>query len=216
MLSFKKFYDKYGDYTIYLVNEQEIRNMSKSLQEFSNYGIHADFPKQIHKNEIWLSEQVDNNERFFLIAAALAQIKYELQGMSADKAYDKALALDKALRHKDIHSKHIDIPTNNKVPEEIYLDKYGSIKDINIWIVDGELVRDFFKTDFVEAGHDYVYHWIPFKEIWVDKEVKPEERKLIILHELTERTLMKDKKISYDKAHEKASKVEWRFRKLKF
>jgi len=216
MLSFKKSYDKYGNYMVYLVDEQEVRNLSLNLEEFTNYAIHSDFPRVIPKNEIWLSRHVSGEEMFILIDEALYRLKYELRGMSSDEAYEIALKHDKSVRHKILHSKHINVPTKNEPHESIYINHYGTFKNIEIYIVDGNLVRNFFKTDFVEGGHDYVYHFVPWGEVWIDVEIPEEERILIVIHELAERELMRDKHLPYEKAHEKASKIEWRFRsKLK-
>lgn len=205
-------YEKFGDYTVYLVNEENIRDMSEKLEEFSNYGIHSDFPKYIPQNEIWLSDHISDDEKFILISEALNRLKYELSGMSETHAYELALKHDKAMRHKFIHSQHIKMPTSNKPDDAIYLSHFGTFKDVEIYIVDGNLIRDFYKTDFVEGGHDYVYHFIPYGEVWIDIEVPRKERILIVMHEVTERALMKDKHLSYDKAHQKASKFEWRLR----
>lgn len=212
MLSFKEVYDKYGHYTVFLVNEEEVRNQSIKLQEFSNYGIYSDFPHLIPKHEIWISNHISEDERFILINEALCRIRHEKNGASPKKAYEIALKHDKAMRHKFLHSKHIIIPTRNHPSRQIYLKHYGTFKNIEIYIVDGTLVRDFYKTDFVEGGHDYVYHFVPRGEIWIDAEVEENERILIIIHELIERELMKNKHLSYNKAHEQASKLEWRFR----
>ena len=69
-----------------------------------------------------------------------------------------------------------------------------------------------YKTDFVEGGHGYVYEWIPKDEIWIDNKIKSKEIPVIILHEFTERTLMKYKNIPYGRAHIAASKVEFEHR----
>lgn len=208
-------YGRYGKYTVYLVDEEEVRNQSLKLEEFTNYAIHSDFPEVIPETAIWLSRRTVPEERFILVNEALHRIKYEKQGMSETQAYNKALKLDKILRDKMLWSRHIIDPTNNKPNQDIYLSKYGRFKDIDIWIVDGVLVRSIYKTDFVEGGHDYVYNFIPRGEIWIDAEVPKEERVFIACHEIAERVMMKDKHFSYDKAHDKASRIEWRFRSKK-
>jgi hypothetical protein len=102
--------------------------------------------------------------------------------------------------------------TDKKPHKDIYIKKYGDMKeeDIEVFYVDGEVVRNKFKSDFIEGGHGFVYQWIPNNEIWI--EYGPESTKeapFILLHEYVERTLMKYKKISYEKAHNIAAKVEF-------
>jgi hypothetical protein len=75
-------------------------------------------------------------------------------------------------------------------------------------VVDGELVRDLYYIDFTEGGHDKVYKFVPPKEVWIDDDVSPAERKFILLHELHERHLM-DLGWTYDKAHPDSSRIEF-------
>ncbi|MBU2053184.1 MAG: hypothetical protein KJ721_03000 [Nanoarchaeota archaeon] len=80
-------------------------------------------------------------------------------------------------------------------------------KGIKVWLVNGELVRDIFYIDFSEGGHDKVYFFVPEKEIWIDDDITPHERKFVLLHELHERILMA-KGMKYIQAHESSSKIE--------
>ena len=36
-------------------------------------------------------------------------------------------------------------------------------------LVDGNVVRCTYKTDYTEGGHGQVYPWVPKREIWVEK-----------------------------------------------
>ena len=81
-------------------------------------------------------------------------------------------------------------------------------KNIKVWIVDGELVRDLFFIEFTEGGHDKVYHFIPKREVWIDDDVSKKEIKFILLHELHERNLM-SKGWNYQKAHRDSSRIEF-------
>jgi hypothetical protein len=72
-------------------------------------------------------------------------------------------------------------------------------------------VRDLYDIDFTEGGHDWVYKFVPKGEVWIDNDVKPEERSYIILHELHERNLMK-KGLSYNDAHADSSQLEYHVR----
>lgn len=87
--------------------------------------------------------------------------------------------------------------------------------DIEVWLINGEVVRDLYKTDFIEGGNGEVYKFCPKQEIWVEKNLMQEkgEVDITILHEYVESTLMRYKKFSYDKAHNIAAKVDWHHRK---
>lgn len=74
--------------------------------------------------------------------------------------------------------------------------------------VDGMKIRNTSRTEFIGGGHSEVYPEIPKDEIWVEKDLKPEDKKKILLHEVIERALMRQEGQSYDKAHETATRLE--------
>ena len=86
---------------------------------------------------------------------------------------------------------------------------------MQVWLVDGELVRDLYFIDFVEGGHHYVYHFVPESEVWIDNDLSRVEYPFVILHELHERHLMRDEKLGYDEAHNSSSAIEYQCRKKK-
>ncbi len=57
------------------------------------------------------------------------------------------------------------------------------------------------------GGHEFVFKYIPSKQVWISDQVPKEERKKIIVHELTERSLM-EKGMPYNLAHIEALKTE--------
>jgi hypothetical protein len=130
--------------------------------------------------------------------------------------YEYALKKEKAEREKIDHIKFKgkDFKTP---PDKIYNKYYCGIPspndDIEVWLVNGEIVRDLFKTDFIEGGNGEVYKWIPRQEIWIEKNLEDVETNLTILHEYIESTLMRYKKFNYDKAHVIACKVDFKNRK---
>jgi hypothetical protein len=226
----KKIIGKWGKYTIYLVNDEKIRNSTEYAEEFSDYGMNIGkkgLPtlnfKFIPENEIWISRSIEPSERHYIISNALAYIRGIERGLDPGDAYDKALDKEKSERRKDtvnkLHFKNyepFDNPHHNEIPPKIYIKKYGVINDkeekVNVFTIDGEVVRDLYKTDYVEGGHAYVYDWIPIDEIWIEKIIKSDEIPVIILHEFLERTLMKYKKFPYVRAHIAAAKSEFEHR----
>jgi hypothetical protein len=91
---------------------------------------------------------------------------------------------------------------------------------IKVYWVDGFYIRNTISMEFIDGGHGYVYDFIPEDEIWVeddeDDDLRDEEMDL--LHEYTERTLMKygdDGNVEYEEAHgasnhaERLARKEW-------
>lgn len=83
---------------------------------------------------------------------------------------------------------------------------------MNVWLVNGELIRTRFYSDFTEGGNPAVYGFVPDDELWIDDQVLPHERPFILFHELTEYILMAEEGLSYDEAHMQASEAEWELR----
>lgn len=210
----KKYFDKIGPIKVYLVDETEIRNSSIENEEFSNFAINSDF-NIIPKNEIWISHDVSEDELIYFITNAMTRILKEYNGLSYDEAYEYANKKEKHMRELvNNELKYFD-EINHR--NNLYIELISFIKENNdylyIYKVDGKVVRDLFKTDFVEGGHGLVYKFIPESEIWIDNEIESDEIPLIIDHEINERNFMKEKNFSYLKAHYKASKIEWKLRK---
>ncbi len=214
----KKLLGQAGSYKIYLVDDALVRGSCKEGWEFSDYGVnlhHRGLPtidfSFIPENEIWLAKSVAHYERHFILDSVVLYIKYIEAGLSAGGAYDKVILAEKKKRKKELLKKLNMARVKEAVPH-IYAGKYAEVKEgagvLKIFLIRGEVARALYKTDFVEAGHGYVYKWIPKNEIWVDMLLKPKEMPVVILHELVERLLMRDKKFSYAKAHPIASRVE--------
>lgn len=199
----KRLLDRYGKYKVYLVNGDKVRNSSPSAEEFGGSSIH-DWISLIPKDEIWIEDDVKPEERKYLISTSLYQLEH-----GGKKSYDRALRIEKKLRSINKGQK-----PSEKVNVHIHL--YGHLADMGVWLVDGEKVRDAFKTDFIEGGNPAVYKWIPKNEIWIENGIHDQEIPYIILHEYSEYLLMTEKGLIYDKAHEMASKIEYSERGKRF
>lgn len=200
----KKLIEEYGKYKIYSVNGEKVRDLTKGDEEFGLSSSYPYFPDLIPKNEIWIEEDVKPDETSILIHVELYKLRLIDGGMEKWEAYHKAEKMDKKLR-EDI-TKTI---SDKKSKKDIYVKEYCKIGDITVWLVDAELVRDWFKVDYMEGGHFYVYKWIPKDEIWIENGLINSEIPYILIHEYVERTLMKEEKMKYDDAHNIAAKVEW-------
>jgi hypothetical protein len=207
----------HADYTVYSVNALAVRNAAQPDEEFGNFATADEFPDLIPKGEIWISEKIAAKEGVFFIANALTQLKRQADGAAPDEAYEEALEVEQLLREKLNGVEYRDGKPHRQVPEEIYLGPYVTLPDpqgpVEVWLVDGNLVRSHYKTDYTEGGHGYVYPWVPRPEIWVEDGVDHRELPYITAHEYLERRLMRDAGLEYDPAHEVCSTVEFDLRK---
>lgn len=206
------------DYTVYSVNGLTVRNAARPDEEFGNFATQDEFPDLIPKGEIWISEKLCAKEGVFFIANALTQLARQAAG-ATEKAYDDGLDIERMLREKLNGVAFRDGKPHKRVPDEIYLGPYVTLPDpqgpVEVWLVDGNLVRSYYKTDYTEGGHGYVYPWVPKPEIWIEDGVDHREIPFIVSHEYIERRLMRDEGLDYDPAHEICSKFEFELRKAK-
>jgi hypothetical protein len=212
----KKHVLSHADCTVYSVNGLAVRNAAQPDEEFGNFATQDEFPELIPKDEIWIPEKLAPREGIFFIANALTQRKCLADGAS-DKAYDNGIEVERHLREKLNGIEFRDGKPHKHVPDAIYLEHYLTLPDpegpVRVWVVDGNLVRSYYKTDYTEGGHGYVYPWVPRLEIWIEDGVDRCELPFIVSHEYIERRLMRDAGIDYDTAHNICSKVEYELRK---
>jgi hypothetical protein len=78
---------------------------------------------------------------------------------------------------------------------------------VQIWLVDGKLIRDHVFIDFTEGGNSHAYKWMPPNEIWLDTDVDESERNFVKLHELHEFNRMTGG-MGYERAHDSANITE--------
>src|SRR5207249_5041677 len=131
--------------------------------------------------------------------------------------YRAGLNIERSLREKLTGWKFRAGRPHKRVPPQLYIEHYLTLSDqrfpIEAWLVDGNMVRSWYKTDYTEGGHGYVYRWVPKQEIWVEWAVDRRELPFIVAHEYLELRLMRDAGVEYDPAHEICSTVEFELRK---
>jgi hypothetical protein len=205
------------EYHVYTVNGFTVRNVAKPDEEFGHFATQEDFPDLIPKGEIWISQKLAAEEGIFFTANALTQLKRQADGALEDTAYDDGLEVERLLREKPNGVTFRDGKLHKQIPADIYLDFYVTLPDIHepveVWLVDGNLVRSYYKTDYTEGGHGYVYPWVHKQQIWVEDGVDHRELAYITCHEYLERRLMRDAGMEYDPAHDVCSAVEFDLRK---
>jgi hypothetical protein len=209
---------RHADYTVYSVNALAVRNVAQPDEEFGNFATPDDFPNLIPKGEVWISEKLAAKEGIFFIANALTRLKRQADG-ATDQAYEDGLEVERLLREKLNGVAYRDGKPHRQVPGAIYLEQYLTLPDprgpVQVWLIDGNLARSYYKTDYTEGGHGYVYPWVPRPEIWIEDGVDRREVPFILSHEYLERRLMRDEGLDYDTAHAIASRVEFDLRKTR-
>lgn len=82
-----------------------------------------------------------------------------------------------------------------------------SIGKLEVWKVEGKIIRDEIFIDFTEGGNSEAYPWMGPNKIWLDHDVDDDEVGFVKLHELHEYTLM-CKGWDYEEAHKDANRIE--------
>jgi hypothetical protein len=199
---------------VWLVDGEYVRR--NICEDFVNFDHHYHM-SIIPKNEFWIAKEAKHDETRYYIDRMLTEYRMMVSGASYEAANMKGEIFErgerskseimKKLGRKRMHKKEMLAKVHKKVLKS-YSD-HG--KNLKVWIVNGELVRDFFYIDFAGGGHDKVYHFIPEGEVWLDDDIAARERKFILIHELHERALMSRGK-DYPHGHWKATQVEDYFR----
>jgi hypothetical protein len=208
-----KKYKRVSNFNVYIVDGKYIRdNMN---EEFTNCGQHYLFDF-IPENEFWIDKEGKKGEKKFYIESMLNMNRFLKKGISHSEATKRANLIEEAERAK---SKFMEQKLKLRVyPDKLINSMHKKLlkeysKHIKVWIVSGEEVRGLFFIDFTEGGHGYVYNFIPKEEVWIDDDLDKGEIPLVLLHELHERRLMQRKKLDYDTAHLRSSKIEYYCRK---
>jgi hypothetical protein len=202
--------EKIGDLQVWVVDGSYIRGHID--EEFTNFGQHYRFP-YIPQNELWIDQEAEQDEHRFFIDHLL--VEHDL--MSKGKSYQEAIVLaDRVERKERRRSGDVRKATHNgkQLPDAAAVHErlWKTLENgVQVWIVNGRLVRSVFDIDFTAGGHDHVYEFVPKGEVWIDDDIIEKERGLVLLHELHERNQMA-KGMPYSKAHAESSRLEFRCR----
>lgn len=215
----KRFLATHHGFHVYSVCGFAVRNVAQPDEEFGNFATNDEFPDLIPANEIWIAEKNLDKEGLFFLANALTRLKGRDNGMPDETLYTSALNLERLLREKLTGEEFRAGKPHKRVPDRLYVQPYVTIPDerfpVKVWCVDGCLVRSWYKTDYTEGGHGYVYPWCPKDQIWVEADMDRGEWPFITTHEYLEHRLMRDEKLDYDTAHALCSTLEFDLRKRK-
>ncbi len=199
-----------GDLEVWVVDGSYIRGHID--EEFTNFGQHYRYT-YIPENELWIDREAKPNEQRFFIEHLLVEhrlmvkgIPYEEAIIVADRYERRERRLAGDLDHLTCHGKHL--PKANDVHVRLWKRLENGV---NVWVVNGRLVRSVFDIDFTAGGHDYVYEFVPANEVWIDDDIEEDERPYVLLHELHERNRMAEG-LPYSEAHIQSSRLEYHCR----
>ena len=85
--------------------------------------------------------------------------------------------------------------------------KIQKVGGVQVWLVDGSMIRKHFDVDFTSGGHGYRYLYVPIGEIWIDNALNAEDIRPTVWHEFVERHLMQ-RGWGYNDGHDYAARVE--------
>jgi len=209
---------KYGKlpFEIWIVDGLKIRH---DIYPQFVYGGNSQRYPFIPKSEIWIDNAISSEEFSYTVAHELYERDLMAKrGLSYAEAHDSALHLEHRMRMRDLamssaHEAQLpyvspdDCDGNRELPlpdsirlSGIYRQFLGTEDGLNIWIVDGEAIRQRIYPDFGFSGSDKEYYFIPKGEIWIENAVTCEETAFSIESELLLREAMV-KGESYDDAY---------------
>jgi frataxin-like iron-binding protein CyaY len=208
------FCERVQGFDVWTVDGQYVRENLD--EEFTNFGQHLNF-KFIPARELWLDAENTPGEAHFFVAHLLEENGLMARGVPYDDALAKADDMERSERLASGPGREgAALLSSGRTAEliaRIHKTLLAEYSDgVKVWIVDGELVRDVFFIDFTEGGHDKVYKFVPANEVWIDDDVRPGERRFILLHEMHERALM-SRGWAYRRAHRDSSRIEYHYRR---
>ncbi len=213
----KTFVETRDGYRVYSVSGFAVRNAAEADEEFTTFATHGEFPDLLGEKDIWVSEELIGREGEFFVADALTRLRAREAGSPEERAYTVGLNAERRLREAKTGIEYRAGRPHKRIPGTLYVRRYVTLPDerfpIDVWLVRGDLVRCYYKTDYAEGGHGSVYPWVPRREIWIDAALRTGELPYIVTHEYTELRLMRDEGFEYNEAHELCSRVEFDLRK---
>ena len=158
-------------------------------------------------NFIDLSQGVDFNQLYNIEGGGICNIQY-----IDDKNIIEKSPLNKKEKNNNDRGKKITYNETQSFDKKLII---TTIDNVDIYLIDAEYVRNNIDIDYTMGGHGYVYpNYIPENEVWIDINMNTEDQFATTIHELVERNLMKNKHMTYSKAHEEASRQEKKIRKI--
>ena len=225
---YRYYMGKEQNYDIWLVDGNQVR--LKIFSSFLYGGNEQRYPFN-PKGEIWIDNAISCEEYYLTLAHELNERHLMAKfGWKYITAHDSSLSLEQTIirtneelcRAHEASLKKVSATDYSNIKEirgipdsiqiqNIYRVPMGKREGIDIWIVDGYMVRKNIYPDFGFSGNDLSGHFIPPKEIWIDGQVSCDETEYSIATELKERNLIEAGK-SYDDAYSDAIDITIKLR----
>lgn len=195
-----------GPLRVVSVDGAEIRRTVEP--DFTCWAQPLRWPELIPPSEIWIDRDVVDAELPFYLTHAVV----ELAAMNAGQSYEAAEELGRQAEERE-RDKANQAWKHRPTVRGVKRRSLGiAPSGVEVWLVDGELVRTHLYTNFTAGGHDLVYPFVPDREVWVDDAYDASEWPFIVHHELVERAFMLHRDLSYPEAHMIALRYEQRLR----
>ena len=193
-------------YAVYAIDGDYIRN--KFNPEFIGFAHHYNF-SFVPEYELWIDNDNVNDEADFFVTHMLTELSALKDGVDREDAKILAAWVERAERVKSRGFTSISFPPD-LIPQ-LKVRRLMTDNGLDIWVVNGDMIRGSVCPSFIEAGHDLVYPFIPNREIWIDKDTDPDEIGFVLAHEMAEHSYMSEG-MNYTQAHRLAMSVEMRMR----
>ncbi len=217
---YRYYIGKEDNYDIWIIDGNQVR--MKIFSSFLYGGNEQRYPFN-PKGEIWIDNAISCEEYYLTLAHELNERHLMAKfGWTYYASHDSSLSLEQVIRktNEDVCRAHeaslkkvsvrdySNIKEIARIPDSIQLQNIyrvpvGEREGLNIWIVDGYMVRKNIYPDFGFSGNDLSYHFIPPEEIWIDGQVSCEETEYSITGEINERRFLA-KGETYDDAYSDA------------
>jgi hypothetical protein len=202
--------EKRGNLQVWIVDGAYVRGHID--EEFTNFGQYYRY-SYIPENEFWIDRDAKPNERIFFIDHLLTEHSLMAKGRPYSEAITEADRIERNERRRagdlgKVTHHGRQLPDPRAVKETLWKKLENGVE---VWIVNGRLVRSVFDIDFTAGGHDHVYEFVPEGQVWIDDDIEEKERGFVLVHELHERNCMA-KGMPYSKAHNESSRLEFRCR----
>ena len=217
---YRYFIGKQDNYDIWIVDGNQVR--LKLFSSFLYGGNEQRYPFN-PKGEIWIDNAISCEEYYLTLAHELNERHLMAKfGWTYYTSHDSSLRVEQKIRKyneelcraHEASLKKVSVKDYSGIKEipslpdsiqlqNIYRVPAGKREGLDIWIVDGYMVRKNIYPDFGFSGNDLSYHFIPENEIWIDGQVSCEETEYSILNEINERKFLA-KGESYDDAYSDA------------
>ncbi len=184
--------------TIEYFKGYELRHAQPDLDIFFWNGDGSELGQSVRRNTLWLDVAYRAEEAFFVRV-------YEIQTMRKwTTKGDNKRCPPYQLQRQELKEK-LCLP--GPVPDYVVSKTHDLERQLDVWYVRGDIIRQYLDPHFVFGGHDLVYEYVPKRTIWID--VCQDEREVPFSrhHEIFERALM-EKGWTYNKAHAAATRSE--------